>query len=40
MALYGIEASKDYLGHAHVKMTEIYAERDLATARRIASEIG
>jgi len=39
-AAYGIEASKDYLGHAHVAMTEVYAERDLAKARQIASEIG
>jgi len=37
---YGVEASRVYLGHSHVDVTQIYAERDLSEALRIARELG
>jgi site-specific recombinase XerD len=37
---YGIEASRTLLGHASLKATEIYAQRDEDLAARIAAEIG
>lgn len=37
---YGLEGSQVYLGHATADVTQIYAERDLALARRIAKELG
>ena len=37
---YGIEAAQIILGHSKADTTEIYAERDLARARRIMGEIG
>jgi len=37
---FGREAAKATLGHRHLTTTEIYAERDLATARKVAMEIG
>jgi len=37
---YGLEGSQVYLGHAHADVTQIYAERDLELALRIAREIG
>lgn len=37
---YGLEGAQVYLGHRHAKTTEIYADRDLALALRIAGEIG
>jgi integrase len=39
-AKYGIEAAQVYLGHARADVTQVYAERDLELARRIAREIG
>jgi integrase len=38
--LKGIEAARVQLGHAAVKTTEIYAERDLEAAMRLALEFG
>lgn len=37
---FGIEAAKAVLGHTETKITEIYAERDLALASRVMNEIG
>jgi integrase len=37
---YGLEGSQVYLGHATADVTQIYAERDLDFARRIAREFG
>ncbi len=37
---YGIEAARVMLGHQHVGVTEVYAERDLAVASSIAAKIG
>jgi len=37
---YGIEAARIMLGHQHIGVTEIYAERDLTVARTIAAKIG
>jgi integrase len=37
---YGIEAARIALGHTNAGVTEIYAEADLETARKIASEVG
>lgn len=37
---YGVESARVFLGHEHVKVTEIYAERDLDLARQIAREMG
>jgi integrase len=37
---HGLEAAQVLLGHTHAKTSEIYAERDLALAARIAHEIG
>jgi integrase len=37
---YGLEAAGASLGHAQMSATEIYAERDLALAKKIAGEIG
>jgi integrase len=39
-AKYGLEAAQLALGHARADVTEIYAQRDLAKAHVIASEIG
>jgi integrase len=38
--LYGVEASRVMLGHAHVATSEIYAERDAAVAATVAAKIG
>jgi integrase len=38
--LYGLEAAQVLLGHARADVTEIYAERDLNLAVRIAAEVG
>jgi integrase len=38
--LYGIEAASTVLGHADVRVTEIYAERDFRQAAEIMSKIG
>lgn len=37
---YGIEASRNLLGHRSVDVTEIYAEIDRDKAREIVSKIG
>ena len=37
---YGLEGAQVVLGHAHARVTEIYAERDRQLARRIAFESG
>jgi integrase len=37
---YQSEAARVFLGHARLSVTEIYAERDLDLARRIAREMG
>jgi integrase len=39
-AAYGLEGSQVLLGHAKADTTEIYAEKNLELARRIADEIG
>ncbi|GAB5444943.1 MAG: tyrosine-type recombinase/integrase [Fuerstiella sp.] len=39
-AIFGIEATRTSLGHASADMTQIYAERDLEAARRVARAIG
>lgn len=39
-ARYGLEAAQVYLGHARADVTQVYAERDLAAALRIAAEMG
>jgi integrase len=38
--LYGLEGSQVALGHAKADVSQLYAERDLGLAARIASEIG
>jgi integrase len=37
---HGIEAAQVHLGHSEAATTEIYAERDMALARRVAIETG
>jgi integrase len=37
---YGAEAAQIFLGHAKMSATEIYAERDLALAERVAGQMG
>jgi integrase len=37
---FGIEAARIMLGHKHVAVTEIYAERDAAVAERVAKVMG
>ncbi|HEX6987226.1 MAG TPA: site-specific integrase [Planctomycetaceae bacterium] len=37
---YGIEAAQTVLGHAELEVTQVYAERDFAAARRIMAEVG
>jgi integrase len=37
---YGIEAAQVVLGHSRANVTEVYAERDLALAAKVAIEIG
>lgn len=37
---YGIEAAQVALGHAHMTVTEVYAEKNLEQAGRIAMEMG
>lgn len=38
--LHGLEASQVLLGHSRADVTQIYAERDLTLAARVANEIG
>lgn len=37
---YGIEAAQTVLGHAELAVTQVYAERDFAAARKIMAEVG
>jgi integrase len=37
---FGLEAAQVVLGHAHAAITEVYAERDLLLAERVAREVG
>jgi integrase len=37
---YGLEAAQTVLGHSQANVTEIYAERDLALAVKVAGEMG
>jgi integrase len=37
---FGLEAAQVALGHAQAQITEVYAERDLALAAKVAKEIG
>jgi integrase len=37
---YGLEAAQVALGHARANITEVYAERDLGLAIRVAGELG
>jgi site-specific recombinase XerC len=37
---YGLEAAQVVLGHSKADVTQVYAERDLALAERIAREVG
>lgn len=39
-AQFGLEASQVILGHANANVTQIYAERDLSLAKRVAVAIG
>jgi site-specific recombinase XerC len=38
--LHGAEASRVFVGHKSLSMTELYAEADLAEVERIALEVG
>jgi integrase len=38
--LYGLEAAQVALGHSQANITQVYAERDLSLAERVAREIG
>jgi integrase len=37
---FGLEAAQCVLGHAELGVTQVYAERDMETARRVMAEIG
>jgi integrase len=37
---FGLEAAQVALGHSQAQITEVYAERDLALAAKVAAEIG
>lgn len=37
---YGLEGAQVHLGHSQANVTEVYAERDLTKAIKIAREIG
>jgi len=37
---FGLEGARSVLRHKHIQVTEIYAEEDLAKARRIAAKVG
>jgi integrase len=37
---YGLEAAQVALGHAQANVTQVYAERDLALALKVAAEVG
>lgn len=37
---YGLEGAQVSLGHKRADVTQVYAERDMAEAARIAKEMG
>jgi len=37
---FGLEAAQVALGHSNAKVTQIYAERNLAKAAEIARQVG
>jgi len=37
---FGIEAARIVLGHRHIGVTEVYAERDATVAATVAAKIG
>jgi hypothetical protein len=37
---YGIEAAQIALGHARADVTEVYAEKNMEIAKKIAREMG
>lgn len=37
---FGIEASQTFLGHKDAYVTQIYAERNLDLARKVARQLG
>jgi len=37
---FGLEAAQVTLGHAAADVTQVYAERDLSLAERVAAEVG
>jgi integrase len=37
---YGLEAAQVVLGHSRADVTQVYAERDLTLAERVAKEVG
>jgi hypothetical protein len=37
---YGLEAAQAVLGHSHADVTEVYAERNLGLAEKVALEVG
>ena len=37
---FGLEAAQVVLGHSKADVTQIYAERDLGLADRVAGELG
>ena len=39
-AKYNLEGTQAVLGHAHARISEVYAERDMAKAERIMAEVG
>jgi integrase len=38
--MFGIESASSVLGHAELRVTEVYAEKSLELARRVAAETG
>lgn len=39
-AAFGLEAAQAVLGHADLRVTQVYAERDAEAARRVAAQLG
>lgn len=39
-AAFGLEAAQAVLGHADLRVTQVYAERDSEAARRVAAQLG
>ena len=37
---FGLEAAQATLGHSRADVTQVYAERDLAQAAKVAAEMG